>query len=275
MNAANRKIWTWRLNYRRNRLAYWRSKKNIVNIDKWIKLVHQAEAKLKPAPPKPPTPQPKPPKPKPPIPPANINARGVDVSSYQGDVNWAAVKKAGYSFGICKTTESTNWTDPTWSKARVKAMRAAGVKIGVYHFLRPQVGRSGAAEAQFFIRQAKAMGWGASSDLRPVIDFEATTLNPHQTFTYLSEVVAEIKKLNNGRAPIIYTGGPFWNENTNSSRDNLGCDLWLAAYVQNPNQYLPAAWPHGWAMWQYSSTGRVSGISGDCDVSHAKKFTCQ
>jgi lysozyme len=260
MNAATRKAWTWKLHYRQGRLAYWRSKKGpnqAASVAKWVKLVKEAEGKLRVV-----------------GPPVSVNALGVDVSSYQGDVNWDAVKKSGHSFAICKTTESTNWTDPTWSKARVQALRKAGIKVGVYHFLRPQAGRSGAAEAKFFMQQAKAMGWGQAGDLRPVIDFEATTLSPHATLVYLSETVAEIKRLNNGRAPIIYTGGPFWDENTDSSKDNKGCDLWLAAYVQNPNQYLPAAWK-SWAMWQYSSTGRVSGITGDCDVSHARKFTCQ
>ena len=250
-----KKVWQWRLSYRRKRLAYWRSKGNIPNVNKWIKLVHEAEAHLRPLQP--------------------VNVLGVDVSSYQGDVNWSAVKKAGYKFAICKTTEDTSWVDPTWSKARVHSMRLAGIKVGVYHFLRPKPGRSGVEEARFFMQHAKAAGWGAAGDLRPVIDFEATTLNPAQTLRYLSECVQEIKKLNQGRAPIIYTGGPFWTENTGGSRNNMGCDLWLAAYVQNPQQYLPAAWPKGWAMWQYTSTGRVPGITGDCDLSHARKLTCQ
>ena len=65
-----------------------------------------------------------------------------------------------------------------------------------------------------------------------------------------------------GRAPIIYTGFYFWRDSAGNG-DNLGCPLWLAAYNTNP--LIPAAWST-YTLWQYSSTGSVSGISGNVDL---------
>ena len=105
------KVWQWRLSYRRKRLAYWRSKGNIPNVNKWIKLVHEAEAHLRPAKP--------------------VNQQAVDVSSYQGNIDWHRVKKAGVAVGIVKATEGVGYVDPTFSAARIKSMRAAGVHVDV------------------------------------------------------------------------------------------------------------------------------------------------
>ena len=150
-------------------------------------------------------------------------------------------------------------------------MRDARVAVGVYHFLRPKAGRSGAVEMQYFVKHAKAAGWGKPGDIRPVIDFEATTLSPVKTLIYLTQAINELKRLT-GKPPIIYTGGPFWNENTDSCRDNFGCALWLAAYVQDPQQYLPAAWAKAnWTIWQHTATGKIDGVESlDVDQNVAR-----
>jgi GH25 family lysozyme M1 (1,4-beta-N-acetylmuramidase) len=140
-------------------------------------------------------------------------------------------------------------------------MRKHHVKVGCYHFMRPKAGRSGAVEAKFFVRQAKAMGWGKPGDLRLVLDFEATTLSPAKTVHYLEQAVDAITDAT-GKPPIIYTGGPFWDEHTGSSTLSYGCPLWLAAYVKEPNKYLPAAWQK-WDLWQFTDEGSVEGIASE------------
>jgi lysozyme len=64
-----------------------------------------------------------------------------------------------------------------------------------------------------------------------------------------------------GRAPIIYTGFFFWRDSAGNG-SNLGCPLWLAAYNNSP--MVPVAWS-AFSLWQYTSTGSVSGISGNVD----------
>jgi GH25 family lysozyme M1 (1,4-beta-N-acetylmuramidase) len=71
-----------------------------------------------------------------------------------------------------------------------------------------------------------------------------------------------------GRNPIIYTG-VFWRETMKNPSDNLGCRLWLAAYVPKAKlkQFVPVAWhEHGHSLWQHTEHGSCPGIKGDCDL---------
>ena len=240
MSKASRRVWLWRLSYRRRKLHAALGRGDHANARKWVGYVNEAKTKLGL--------------------PVSTKSRGIDVSTHNGSVDFKRVYKAGYRYVVCKTSEGGDWKDPTWKKARVQAVRDSGLKLGVYHYLRPKAGRTGADEAKFFIKQAKVMGWGKPGDLRPVIDFEETALNNSRTVEYLAQAVREIKALT-GKSPIIYTGGPFWDEHTNSSKDAMGCPLWLAAYVKKPEQYLPAAWKKaGWSIWQFTATGGVDGV---------------
>ena len=251
MNRVSKALWTRRLRYRRKRVAVWRARGNIDRVNRWLGLVREAKRKLGLLPN-----HDTPPKPR-------QNLKGIDVSSYNGSIDWQAVKQAGVAFGICKVSEGEDWPDESWNKARVDAMRKAGVAVGVYHFLRPKAGRSGAVEMKYFMRQAKAAGWGKPGDIRPVIDFEVSVLSPVKSLVYVRQAIDELKRLT-GKAPIIYTGGPFWNEYTNGSKDNFGCALWLAAYVKDPQQFLPAAWKQAnWTIWQHTATGGVAGVSSN------------
>jgi len=251
MNRATKALWKRRLTYRLRRVSHWRAKGNIPKVNHWLKRVTEARVKLGH--------------------PTLQKLKGVDVSGHNGAIDWKLVKAGGMDYAFCKTSEGADWKDPSWTRARVGGMRAAGVKVGCYHFMRPKAGRSGAVEAKFFIRQAKAMGWGKPGDLRLVLDFEATTLSPVMTVKYLIEAVDAIKAAT-GKAPIIYTGGPFWQEATRNCRLNFGCPLWLAAYVKDPDKYLPVAWER-WDIWQHTDRGSVRGVASDnVDQNIAKRL---
>jgi GH25 family lysozyme M1 (1,4-beta-N-acetylmuramidase) len=286
MNKASKALWKRKLNYRLKRLHIAKKKKRAARISKWTKLVAEAKSKLsqkaavkKPVPVKPvPAPVKKPDAKKPDVVlnhPTNkdVHKKGIDVYEGDGDIDWAKVKSDGYEYVFCKTSEGGDWKDPSWTKERVQAIRKAGLKLGVYHFLRPKPGRQGRDEMSFFIKQARSAGWGEPGDLRAVIDFEATELSSDKTVGYLMSAVEEVKTLT-GKTPIMYTGGPFWDEKTNSYPKNLGCPLWLAAYVNNPDKYLPQAWStSGWAIWQHTDRGPVKGISvSNVDQNIAKQL---
>jgi GH25 family lysozyme M1 (1,4-beta-N-acetylmuramidase) len=70
-------------------------------------------------------------------------------------------------------------------------------------------------------------------------------------------------KTRTGRPGIIYTGFYFWRDSAGNG-SNLNCPLWLAAYVSNPANYVPAAWST-WSFWQYTSSGTCPGVSGNVD----------
>src|SRR5262245_8479872 len=107
-----------------------------------------------------------------PLEPRRLMARalGIDVSHYQGTINWTSVAAAGKVFAFEKATESTNYTDPTLA-TNMTGGKNAGVLMGCYHFARPDTSANDAVnEANYFVSVAGkyiTTGW-----LHPVLDLE-------------------------------------------------------------------------------------------------------
>ncbi len=196
-----------------------------------------------------------------------MSLRGIDVSSHQPVVDWEKVARAGYRFAIVKLSEGQDFADPK-GKAHLAGARRAGLLVGVYHYLRPRPGRSGAVEADWAVKVAKAAGWGRPGDIRLVVDVEETALSsPAQTRAYLSEFV-ERAVLLTGHRPLIYTFPSFAQRL--ALPGTLGCPLWLAHFgVATPS--VPKPWRR-YTIWQHSSTGRVPGISGNVDLNVADRL---
>ncbi len=196
---------------------------------------------------------------------------GVDVSSYEGNINWANVKNAGYKFGFAKATEGVSITDSYFINNQVNGA-AAGLPMGAYHFARPE-NNSATAEANYFLSVASA--YIHSCNLPPVLDVENPPTGPSlQTFFTSAQLTTWIQtwcttvQNATGIAPIIYIG-PSNAAYLNSSINTYG--LWIDDYNSNPNN-APAnigVWTT-WEFKQYSWTGTVPGISGaggiDMDV---------
>ena len=150
-------------------------------------------------------------------------------------------------------------------------MKAAGLVRGAYHFGRPQKGRDPKAEVTEFLARLQACGGLEPGDLVPVLDLEkhgaAGALGPAQTLEWARGWVTELRR-RIGRNPIIYTG-VFWRETMRNPGDDLGCPLWLAAYVAKSKlkQFIPIAWQEeGLTLWQHTETGTCPGIEGNCDL---------
>jgi GH25 family lysozyme M1 (1,4-beta-N-acetylmuramidase) len=192
------------------------------------------------------------------------NPKGVDVSDYQGTINWTSVKNSGVSFAFIKATEGTTFTATTFAANWANA-KAAGVVRGSYHFARPStspsVSGSAIAQANFFVNTVKPI----KGDLQLVCDFEVTgSLNSTDLGNWLTAFCTQIKTLTHEPA-IVYTYPSFWS-NMPSNWPIQNCALWIANYgVSSPS--IPAPWSStGYAFWQYSSTGAVPGISGAVDL---------
>lgn len=183
-------------------------------------------------------------------------ARGIDVSNHQAAVNFRAVRAAGYRFAYVKATEGEGFVD-TLLPAHVAAARAAGVKVGAYHFLRPRPGRTGGAEADDFVRQLRAV---APLDLRPACDVEVTSLSPAATEIYVEQFLDAVQAATGDR-PLIYTY-PYFIHPWRSAHE---AGLWIADYRGRKAPEIPGPWPR-WLIWQYSSSGQVPGVGGHCDV---------
>jgi lysozyme len=171
--------------------------------------------------------------------------QGIDVSHYQGTVNWSSVKNAGIVFAFAKATDGNTYTDPQFH-TNWQAMQAAGI-------LR-------VTQAQNFIN---AIGSLAANDLPPVVDIEifkgnfGSASSAANLQTWLDAVEKALS-----RKPMIYTNTNFWNETINA--DFSKYPLWIAEYgVSQPK--IPSSWKN-WNFWQSSQSGSVAGVTGSVDT---------
>lgn len=180
---------------------------------------------------------------------------GIDVSHWQGTIDWNAVAADGVEFAFVKASEGGDYTDPRFA-ANWAGARRAGVIRGAYHFFRPQT--DAMAQAAHFLRTVPF----APGDLPPVLDVEVTDGRSMDAVaagvrTWLQEVERAT-----GRRPVIYTRASFWTAQMGGAFG--GYPLWVAHYgVASPG--IPAGWG-GWTFWQHSDAGRVDGISGGVDL---------
>lgn len=193
---------------------------------------------------------------------------GIDVSHWQGAINWSSVKSAGIQFAWIKATEGTSYKDDRFNSNYTGAYNA-GVIRGAYHFARPDVS-GGATQADYFASNGGA--WSADDLTLPgVLDIEH---NPYGAQCYGLSTSAmrnwisdfyDTYKARTGRDVVIYTTASWWNTCTGSWTGMGGkAPLWVAHWTSGSSPSLPAGFPT-WTVWQYTSTGSVSGVSGDVD----------
>lgn len=217
-----------------------------------------------------PTPTPTPtPVPTPtPTPPAFLNmTEGLDVSHWQGPINWPLVAAAGKKFVYMKASEDTVYVDPTYATNRVQA-HSAGLYVGAYHFAAPTTTLGDAvAEADHFLATAML----ASGDLLPVLDLERSGgLSQAALTTWVQDYVGRIYT-RTGVHAVIYVSPNFWRTymgDTTWFAENGYDILWIAHWTTATAPIVPGAnWGgKGWTFWQYTSDGAVPGIAGRVDL---------
>ncbi len=210
--------------------------------------------------------------------PASALLSGVDVASFQhpggASIDWAAVKASGQSFAFIKATEGTGYTNPYFA-SDWSASGAAGLYRGAYHYARPALPLSTAVDqARYFVSRTGSMTGPA--DIGGVLDLEETCgLGQADLANWTRTWLGEVQRLT-GKAPIVYTGAPFWQTYVGNPTD-IGASyrLWLPSYPSNPDSTtfrptVPTGWST-WTFWQYRSDGTVPGISGNVDMN---RFCC-
>lgn len=174
--------------------------------------------------------------------------KGIDISSYQGNINFIQVKASGVEVVYIKATEGVNYTDSTL-RIFYNNAKAAGLKIGFYHFLNSN---DSISQAEHFLSAIN----GLESDCKYVIDVEVTL---DQSVDKVSTNVRKFADylISKGKEACIYTGLYFYNNNLNNTVKNL--PLWVASYSTSKPNVASIG-------WQYSETGSVNGISGNVDL---------
>ena len=187
--------------------------------------------------------------------PSGVMVHGVDVSTYQGTVNWASVKASGQKFAIARVSDGSyidSYFARNWSE-----MKKAGLIRGAYQFFEP--GHDAVAQANLVIARVGKLGAG---DLPVMLDMEVTGGQSRATITARIHEWVNAITAGTGKKPFVYTGAYFWDDHVGSS-DFASLPLNVAWYGTNcPG--TPNAWSH-WTFHQYSSSGRVPGISGNVD----------
>jgi GH25 family lysozyme M1 (1,4-beta-N-acetylmuramidase) len=181
---------------------------------------------------------------------------GIDVSSHQGNVNWANWWGQGKRFAYVKATEGTSYKNPYFAQ-QYNGSYNVGMIRGAYHFALPNVS-SGATQANYFA--SSGGGWSGDGKTLPgALDIE---YNPYGSTCYgLSQasMVNWIRdftttyKARTGRDAVIYSTTDWWTQCTgNNGSFGATNPLWIARYSSSPGA-LPAGWGFH-TFWQYTST---------------------
>ena len=191
---------------------------------------------------------------------------GIDVSHWQGTIDWVKVAGAGKRFAIIKATDSTDFVDDRYVFNHTNA-KANGLWTGAYHFARPDASAGDAvAEADWF---ASHIGLSAG-DLIPALDLEQNGgLGVTALQTWVKAFLDRVTSVT-GVKPMIYTSPNFWKNSMGDSRalaDAGYKTLWVAHWGVSAPTVPAQNWGgNGWTFWQYTSDGSVPGISGRVDL---------
>ena len=184
---------------------------------------------------------------------------GVDVSHYQGTIDWTQVYNAGYTFAFVKASESTSYVDPLFAQ-NVNSATAAGLAVGAYHFARP-TSNDPISEADHFVDTIRP--YMSSLSLPPALDLEVGSSMGWSSLSNWAKQFLQRVQSRLGVAPIIYTSS-YYARNLDPSLTQWG--LWIAHWTYDPNATPNTGVWSDWQFWQYSDRGSVPGISGSVDL---------
>lgn len=183
------------------------------------------------------------------------DVQGIDVSHYQGDINWQILQRNQIDFAYIKATEGSSHMD---EKFEVNWQEAAktNIRIGAYHFF--SFDSPGKEQAEWFIDSVGNL----SGKLPPVVDIEYygdKESNPPTEETVIENLQEMLDKLEKEYQvkPIIYTTYKVYKKYI---RDNFEAyPLWLRNVYYIPNLDLS----ENWVFWQYSDTSVMEGYNGE------------
>lgn len=182
-------------------------------------------------------------------------------------IDFGQVKRHGV-FGVWhKVSEGTGFSDPDWHR-RATTARRVGLHVGGYHFARPARG-SARAEAEFFVSHLGTVG---RRDLHPVLDLEDDGNLSSAALHGWARAFLECVHARTGVRALTYSGPSFIAERRWTRTFGTGAGLWLAEYGPNDGRDHGAHVPKPWrriVAHQYTSVGRIPGVAGHVDLSHA------
>lgn len=180
--------------------------------------------------------------------------QGIDVSHYQGSIDWSNVAPL-QDFIFLKASDGMTTIDPRFHE-NATALHQYNTPVGAYHFFEPN--DDPIAQAQHYLKQTNQY----SLEFRPVLDIEISSgvdidILSKNALTWLTYIENKT-----GCQPIIYSNAPFWNKYLGDKFNRY--DFWLADYNEIPE---PPKSRTNWQLWQFTDKGRVPGMRKVVDQS--------
>ena len=192
--------------------------------------------------------------------PKPLPVHGVDVSRWQGEIEWGRLRMQGANFAYIKATDGGDHLDPMFKK-NWHAADKAGLKRGAYHFF--YWCRTAAEQADWFIRNVPKV----KGALPPVIDVEYNHLSNCKRRLKREQILEKMQvfmdrlEAHYGQRPIIYTPPDFYRDNLRDAFPNH--PFWLRSVAAHPEKVYPG---RKWVFWQYSGSGLSQGVKGRIDL---------
>jgi GH25 family lysozyme M1 (1,4-beta-N-acetylmuramidase) len=191
---------------------------------------------------------------------------GIDVSHYQGSIDWASVASSGVRFAIAKATDGRSYVDPTYLTNKAAA-ESNGIVFGAYHFARPDTRPNDpSVEADHFVDHAQLAG----GNIIPVLDLESSNgMSDGEITAWILAWLGRVTE-RTGVRPMVYTSPHGWDDRTGDTTAIVDAGytvLWVAHWNTRTPTVPASDWGgYGWTFWQYSDCGTVSGIDGCVDM---------
>lgn len=190
--------------------------------------------------------------------------RGIDVSKWQGSINWKKVSQDGIDFAMIRSSYGSEHTDETLKK-NVAGCEKYGIDYGFYHYTYAKSVSEARKEAKYFLKTIK----NYNPEYPIVLDIEEEFYKQMSRKKVTDIIVAFMEVLEDaGYYAMIYSSPTFINGYTTVSRLEP-YDIWIACW--GDEERLDYYYDGHYGMWQYSSTGSVKGIKGDVDLDYAFK----
>lgn len=188
-----------------------------------------------------------------------MEKKGIDVSKWQGTIQWNLVRQDGVEFAIIRAAAGQT-PDPN-SEVNIRGALAAGIPVGLYLYSYAQTPQQAQKEAELLIQLAKNhdIQYPLAIDMEDNVQKNLTNAQRTDIALAFAEKIRDA-----GFIPMLYAS-KYWLENL-FDRDRLGeLEIWVAQWASQ-NTYNGK-----YGMWQYSSTGKINGISGNVDLDCACK----
>lgn len=193
-----------------------------------------------------------------------IIAKGIDVSRYQGSIDFEKVKQDGYSFVIIRVGTSSGGKDVNFETNYENAVKA-GLDVGCYYYTYGFTAQELKNEAKLVLSYIK----GKSFNYPVFLDFEYSELLNYKRADENTRMINTFCKYikRGGYYPGVYTSNSIYNNFIDKITLGNKWDFWVASYIDDT--HFSTKFSKSFSMWQYTSNGVVNGIDARVDLNVA------